>query len=151
MHAAFWEGWDLPRGTAPFSGAGPPRQGGMCRAARSSAIGVSPSMGGDGCLSLLHLPLCARFPLPAPGQGCLGEAAGTSSLSWATARVKPHATATRPATGKLDRLGWVLGGGKKWCSARGSVALGSLLWDLLWARDIPTRKGAVTQRSSCHM
>lgn len=23
----FWEGWDLPRGTAAFSGAGPPGQG----------------------------------------------------------------------------------------------------------------------------
>lgn len=99
----FWEGWDLPRGTAPFSGAGPPGQG---RAARSGAIWVPPSRGGGGgCLSLLGLPLSAHCPLPAPGQGCLGQAAGTSSLSWATARVKPHATATRPATGKPDRLG----------------------------------------------
>lgn len=101
----FWEGWDLPRGTAAFSGAGPPGQGGMWGAAGSSAIWVPPSRGGGGCLSLLGLPLSARCPLPALGQGCLGQAAGTSSLSWATASVKPHATATRPATGKPDGLG----------------------------------------------
>lgn len=87
--------------------------------------------GTGGCLSLCHLPLSACCSLPA-----LGQAAGASILSWATARIKSHAAATRLATG-MYWLGWVLGSGMKRCSAQGSLTLGSLLW----ARDILLEKG----------
>lgn len=93
---------------------------------------------GDGCPSLLHLPLSVRRPSQlgagVPRLPRLGRRHGK----------KPHTTATRPATGKLDQLGWVLGTGMKQCSTRDSIALASLLW----ARVIPTGQGAVTQRNS---
>lgn len=41
----FGEGWDLPWGTAPFSGTGHPRQAATCGAAHGSAIWVPRSVG----------------------------------------------------------------------------------------------------------